>query len=172
MYNLHPGLILILTGVVTLFLPYQKLRSGAALAGAVLALSAMIFMGDGGLTYDFTSAIQFQLLAVDSLSRAFGLIFCSYRGYRRNLFTGHGVQVRKVRVSALCRKQPLRGLCRRLDLPGLLLGADGCILLVSGVGWRHPPGKEGILPLSGHALFRRKPAAGGSGLALHDPGRL
>lgn len=76
MYNLHPGLILILTGVVTLFLPYQRLRSGAALAGAVLALAAMIFMGDGGLTCDFTSAIQFQLLAVDGLSRAFGLIFC------------------------------------------------------------------------------------------------
>lgn len=76
MYNLHPGLILILTGVVTLFLPYQKLRSGAALAGAVLALAAMIFMGDGGLTYGFTSAIQFRLLAVDGLSRAFGLIFC------------------------------------------------------------------------------------------------
>ncbi len=76
MHDLHPGLILILTGLVTLALPGRRLRNSFALGGAVLALAAMVWMGDGGLTYDFTGTLQFQLLAVDGLSRAFGLIFC------------------------------------------------------------------------------------------------
>lgn len=76
MYDLHPGLILILTGLIALVLPGKRLRNSFALAGAVLAMAAMVRMGDGGLTYDFTGSLQFQMLAVDGLSRAFGLIFC------------------------------------------------------------------------------------------------
>lgn len=76
MYNLHPGLILILTGLIALILPNQKLRGWIALAGSALALAAMVLLEGGGLTYAFTRSIQFQLLAVDGLSRAFGLIFC------------------------------------------------------------------------------------------------
>lgn len=77
MYNLYPGLILILTGLIALVLPWQKLRGWIALGGSALALAATVMLGDGaGLAYDFTSSIRLQLLAVDGLSRAFGLIFC------------------------------------------------------------------------------------------------
>lgn len=45
MTNLHPGLILILTGVLVFWLP-QKVRRWTALAGAFAALGAMVLLNE------------------------------------------------------------------------------------------------------------------------------
>lgn len=76
MHNLHPGLILILTGLIVLCLPKKSLRNWIAVFGSVAALTAVILLTkNASLSYVFTSRIVFDLLRVDPLSRIFGLIF-------------------------------------------------------------------------------------------------
>lgn len=76
MNSLHPGLILILTGILTLLIPARKCRNGIALLGALLAFCAFGTLDAGSdLTYRFISGITLQLLHVDRLSWFFGLIF-------------------------------------------------------------------------------------------------
>lgn len=76
MTNLHPGLILILTGILVFCLP-QKVRRWIALGGAFAALGAMVLLSENAsITYGFTEDITMELLHVDPLSRAFGLILC------------------------------------------------------------------------------------------------
>lgn len=73
--NLHPGLVLILTGIVVFFLP-ERLRGGAGIAGSLLALvSGLLLSDDASLPWMFAGGMQLELLAVDRLSRLFGLIF-------------------------------------------------------------------------------------------------
>lgn len=73
--NLHPGLVLILTGIVVFFLP-ERLRGGAGIAGSLLALvSGLLLSDDASLPWMFAGGMQLELLAADRLSRLFGLIF-------------------------------------------------------------------------------------------------
>ncbi|MGC2872019.1 proton-conducting transporter membrane subunit [Ihubacter sp. mB4P-1] len=76
MHNLHPALILILSGLISFVIPRKSVRNWAALAGAIIAMAAMILLGGGGMEYGFTPSLTFELLAVDRLSKTFGLIFC------------------------------------------------------------------------------------------------
>lgn len=76
MNSLHPGLILILTGVITLLIPDKRIRNGVALLGAVFAFFAFWMLEkDASLQYVFISGITFDLLRIDGLSWLFGLIF-------------------------------------------------------------------------------------------------
>ncbi len=75
MLNIHPGLILIVTGILVLVLP-RMARSIAALAGAVLALIAAVSLSpESTMTFAFAGGINMDLLHVDMLAKAFGLIF-------------------------------------------------------------------------------------------------
>lgn len=75
MLNLHPGLILIVTGLLVLVLP-RMARSIVALCGAGLALIAVWMLSpESSLTFDFAGGITMDLLHVDMLAKAFGLIF-------------------------------------------------------------------------------------------------
>lgn len=75
MTNLHPGLILIVTGILLLAVP-SKLRRWVSLGGACLALTAVIFMQEeSSLNYVFSGTITMELLHVDALAKAFALIF-------------------------------------------------------------------------------------------------
>lgn len=76
MHSLHPGLILILTGILAFVLP-QKARQIAALAGPVFALWALWMLEHGSvMEFAFFGGITMELLHVDLLAKAFGLIFC------------------------------------------------------------------------------------------------
>lgn len=75
MFSLHPGLVLIVTGLFVLFLP-KLARSIVALAGAVLALISVILLTpESMMNIDFVGGITMEMLHVDMLSKAFGLIF-------------------------------------------------------------------------------------------------
>ncbi len=76
MDNLHPGLILILTGILTLAVP-EKAGKLTALIGAAVSAAAMLSLDvSAAISFCFTSDITMELLRVDPLSRLFGLIFC------------------------------------------------------------------------------------------------
>lgn len=76
MSDLHPGLLLIVTGLLALILP-ESIRKWVAAAGPFAALAAMIELdSDASLTYHFTQSITMDLLHVDTLAWAFGTIFC------------------------------------------------------------------------------------------------
>ncbi len=76
MHNLHPGMILILTGLLCFVLP-ERVRSVTAAAGSAAALAAVLLLGDDpSLTYEVTQGLTLQLLHADRLSFLFGLIFC------------------------------------------------------------------------------------------------
>ncbi len=76
MHSLHPGLILILTGILVFVLP-QKARKLTALAGPVLALwSVLQLSANSVMKFEFFGGITMDLLHVDMLAKAFGLIFC------------------------------------------------------------------------------------------------
>lgn len=75
MTNLHPGLMLIFTGIILLIVP-EKLRKWISLGGAALAFIAVILLNpDSSLNYGFSDTITMELLHVDRLSWFFGLIF-------------------------------------------------------------------------------------------------
>lgn len=76
MHSLHPGLILILTGIIAFVLP-QKARQMAALVGPVLALWAVLQLDrEAAMDFAFFGDVTMELLHVDMLAKAFGLIFC------------------------------------------------------------------------------------------------
>ena len=76
MHSLHPGLILILTGLLAFALP-QRARQIVSLAGPVLALGALLLLDAGSvMEFHFAGGITMELLHVDMLAKAFGLIFC------------------------------------------------------------------------------------------------
>ena len=76
MHSLHPGLILIVTGMIAFVLP-QKARRIVSLAGPVLALwSVWMLDPDAVMESAFAGGITMELLHVDMLAKAFGLIFC------------------------------------------------------------------------------------------------
>lgn len=71
----HPGLILILTGIVALVLPAQ-IRPGALIVGPLLALAAMLSLPvETQVTIPFFTGFDIMPLAADPLSWVFGLIF-------------------------------------------------------------------------------------------------
>lgn len=75
MHNLHPGLILMITGILLLVIP-SNLRKWVSLFGAVLTLVSVIMLDSGAsLEYAFSDTVTMELLSVDKLSKAFGLIF-------------------------------------------------------------------------------------------------
>ena len=76
MHSLHPGLIFIVTGILTFLLP-RKTRQVVALAGPALALwSVLMLKPDSLMEFAFFGGITMELLHVDMLAKAFGLIFC------------------------------------------------------------------------------------------------
>ena len=76
MTSLHPGLILILTGMLAFVLP-QKARQLVSLAGPALALWAVwMLQPESTMEYAFFGGITMELLHVDMLAKTFGLIFC------------------------------------------------------------------------------------------------
>jgi len=77
MHNLHPGLILMATGILVLLIPKKEWRNWLAVGGSAISLAAVILLSpEAKLTYAFTSRITMEFLDVDPLSRIFGLIFC------------------------------------------------------------------------------------------------
>lgn len=75
MFNLHPGLILIVAGLLVLVLP-RMARSVVAICGAVVSLVAVWYLTpETSMTFDFVGGITMELLHVDMLAKAFGLIF-------------------------------------------------------------------------------------------------
>ena len=76
MSNLHPGLILILTGIIAAVLPKQ-LRKFAVVGGPLLALAAMLSIEVGALwTIPFINGFELHLIDVDKMGWMFGLVFC------------------------------------------------------------------------------------------------
>lgn len=76
MSNLHPGLILILTGIVAAVVP-KAFRRVILVAGPAAALVSMFMLGNGVTwTVPFINDYDLYLLHVDKLSWVFGLIFC------------------------------------------------------------------------------------------------
>lgn len=76
MSDLHPGLILVVTGLLALVLP-EKIRKWVSIAGPLAALAAMLGLdSDASMTYQFTQSITMELLHVDRLAWPFGLVFC------------------------------------------------------------------------------------------------
>lgn len=75
MLNFHPGLILILTSLLVLVLP-KTVRSIVAVGGAILCLAAVFSLTpESALNFHFAGGITMDLLHVDGLAKAFGLIF-------------------------------------------------------------------------------------------------
>jgi len=76
MSSLHPGLILILTGIIACLVP-MFVRRVVLIAGPALALIALFMLGNGTVwTIPFINDYELYLLHVDVLSWVFGLIFC------------------------------------------------------------------------------------------------
>ncbi|MBR4020716.1 MAG: Na+/H+ antiporter subunit D, partial [Firmicutes bacterium] len=76
MTSLHPGLILIFTGIFAFVLP-QKARQMVSLAGPVFALWAVWMLQPAStMEFAFFGGITMELLHVDMLAKAFGLVFC------------------------------------------------------------------------------------------------
>ena len=74
MSNIHPGLILIATGLLALILP-SKIRQWVSLIGPALALAALLGLKESSsMTMAFTDDITMELLKVDILAWAFGLV--------------------------------------------------------------------------------------------------
>ena len=73
--NLHPGLILILCGIIIMAVP-EKLRKALIIAGPVLAaLAALGLDADSSLFIDIVPGVTLQLLRVDRLAKMFMIIF-------------------------------------------------------------------------------------------------
>lgn len=77
MSNLHPGLILIASGIIALILP-DKIRKWVTVAMPALALAAMLSLNESSeMNYVFNRDITMEILHVDGLSRIFGLGLCA-----------------------------------------------------------------------------------------------
>ena len=78
MFNwLHPGFILIITGLLMIVLP-EKIRRIAMIAGPALAAAAVVLLKEGSwLDYEFIPGLTLKLLEVDRLSMMFGVIFAA-----------------------------------------------------------------------------------------------
>ena len=75
MSNLHPGLILILAGIIAAVLPKQ-FRKFAVVGGPLLALAAMFTIPVGALwTIPFINGMELHVIDVDKMSWLFGLVF-------------------------------------------------------------------------------------------------
>ena len=73
--NLHPGLILILFGIVIMLAP-EKLRKVLMIAGPLLAAAVAMGLGeDSGMCIEIVPGITLQLLHVDRLAKMFLIIF-------------------------------------------------------------------------------------------------
>ena len=73
--NLHPGLILILFGIVIMLAP-EKLRKVLMIAGPLLAAAIAMGLGeDSGMCIEIVPGITLQLLHVDRLAKMFLIIF-------------------------------------------------------------------------------------------------
>lgn len=76
MSDFHPGLILMLTGLLSFFLS-EKMRTAVGLAGSVSALAVALALTEkSSLTFAFTQDITLQMIHADSLAKLFVLIFC------------------------------------------------------------------------------------------------
>lgn len=75
MNNIHPGLILIATGVIAAIVP-KSLRKYVLAGGPLVALAAMFSLSYGAeWTIPFINDIQLHVISVDRLNWVFGLIF-------------------------------------------------------------------------------------------------
>ncbi|MBR5229682.1 MAG: Na(+)/H(+) antiporter subunit D [Firmicutes bacterium] len=74
---LHPGFILMITGVLILALP-EKVRRYVMIAGPVLALGAVLMLQEGSWSEaEFIPGLTIKLLEVDRLAKMFGIIFAA-----------------------------------------------------------------------------------------------
>lgn len=73
--NLHPGLILIIFGILIMIVP-EKLRKVLMIAGPVLAaLAALGLDGDSSMCIDVVPGVTLQLLRVDRMAKIFLIVF-------------------------------------------------------------------------------------------------
>lgn len=73
--NIHPGLILIIFGLLIMIVP-EKLRKVLMVAGPVLAAVVTLGLdGDSSLCIDVVPGVTLQLLRVDRLARIFMIVF-------------------------------------------------------------------------------------------------
>ncbi len=73
--NIHPGLILIVFGILIMIVP-EKLRKVLMIAGPVLAaLAALGLDADSSLCIDIVPGVTLQLLRVDRLAKIFMMVF-------------------------------------------------------------------------------------------------
>lgn len=74
---LHPGFILIITGLLMAVLP-EKIRRAVMIAGPVLAVVAVALLQEGSwLDAEFIPGFTLKLFEVDRLSKMFGIIFAA-----------------------------------------------------------------------------------------------
>ena len=72
---LHPGFILILTGILLLILP-EKTKKTVVFAGPAAAVAAAFMVKEGSwLEYAFIPEITLKLFEADRLSIMFGIVF-------------------------------------------------------------------------------------------------
>ena len=75
MSNLHPGLILILAGIIAAILPKQ-FRKFAVVGGPLLALASVFTLEVGALwTIPFINGMDLHLIDVDKMGWMFALVF-------------------------------------------------------------------------------------------------
>ena len=76
MSNLHPGLILILTGFIAAVLP-QKYRKFPLAIGPILALAAMLGLQPGSMmVVPFINGYELHFINLDKMNWLFGFVFC------------------------------------------------------------------------------------------------
>lgn len=74
--GLHPGLIMMLAGLLVMALP-QSCRKPLALIAPVISLVALLQLGpDSTLTYRINESLSIELIKLDNLSFVFALIMC------------------------------------------------------------------------------------------------
>ena len=92
MNMLHPGIIMIVFGVITMLLPRPCRRPLSVIAPAC-AFWAFLQMGpDSSLVYQLTPYIRMQFIHFDSIAYAFTLVFCAIA--LLNGIYGEGIQHR------------------------------------------------------------------------------
>ena len=157
MHSLHPGLILIVTGILAFVLP-QKMRQIAALAGPVFALWAVWMLEPGsGIEFAFTRGITMELLHVDMLAKAFGLIFCII-ALLAGIYSFDAAD-KSEKAAALIYAGSSLGVVFAGDWISLICFWEVMAVASWYLVWKDTEGETGFLPLSFDALFRWQYAA-------------
>ena len=147
MADFHPGLILIVTGLLALILP-EQIRKWAAAAGPFVALAVMIGLdGDASLTYRL-----YPVHHHGSIARRYPGLGVWDDILRHRLYCGHLLLTQKdgrEKCASLIYAGSSIAVVFAGDWISLIcfLGSHGCFFHLFGVGWQNPQGEKSLLPL-------------------------